>query len=70
MPTRLTVLFAIAGGVAVGNLYYSQPLLHLIGTDLHVDTAHAGLLVTGTQIGYALGVLLLVPLGDSHNRRA
>ncbi|WP_158166603.1 MFS transporter [Mycolicibacterium smegmatis] len=69
MPTRLTVLFAIAGGVAVGNLYYSQPLLHLIGTDLHVDTAHAGLLVTGTQIGYALGILLLVPLGDSRDRR-
>lgn len=70
MSTRLTILFAIAGGVAVGNLYYSQPLLELIGVSLRTDTAHVGLLVTATQIGYAVGVFLLVPLGDSRDRRA
>jgi len=69
MSTRQTVLFALAGAVAVGNLYYTQPLLHVIGVSLHTDVGHAGFLVTATQIGYSLGVLLLVPLGDSRDRR-
>lgn len=69
MSTRLTVLFALAGAVAVGNLYYTQPLLNVIGVSLHTDVGHAGFLVTATQIGYSLGVLLLVPLGDSRDRR-
>jgi predicted MFS family arabinose efflux permease len=66
---RLTLLFAIAGGAAVGNLYWAQPLLDFIARDLRTDTAVAGALVTATQLGYALGVLLLVPLGDVLNRR-
>jgi predicted MFS family arabinose efflux permease len=69
MSARLTMLFAVAGAIAVGNLYYSQPLLHLLAADLHVDDGHTGLLVTATQGGYAIGVFLLVPLGDSRNRR-
>ncbi|ROQ41578.1 putative MFS family arabinose efflux permease [Frondihabitans sp. PhB188] len=69
MNRRLTLLFAIAGGAAVGNLYWSQPLLDFIADDLKTDTSSAGLLVTATQIGYALGVLLFVPLGDVVNRR-
>lgn len=61
----LTLLFAVAGGAAVGNLYWAQPLLVQMATDLGVEPAAAGLLVTWTQIGYALGILLLVPLGDT-----
>ncbi|WP_416414804.1 MFS transporter [Pantoea sp. App145] len=68
MTKSLTLLFSIAGGIAVGNLYWVQPLLDYIGNAFHVSYSHAGLLVTLTQIGYALGVLLLVPLGDSHDR--
>jgi predicted MFS family arabinose efflux permease len=69
MTRRLTVLFAVAGGLAVGNLYWAQPLLHLIAGDLHASTSTAGWLVTATQLGYALGVLLIVPLGDVLSRR-
>jgi len=69
MSTPLVVLFAVAGGAAVGNLYWAQPLLATIGGDLGVSASTAGLLVTLTQIGYALGVLLIVPLGDTVNRK-
>lgn len=65
----LTFLFAVAAGAAVGNLYWAQPLLDLIAGDLGESTAHAGRLVTTTQLGYALGILLVVPLGDVTNRR-
>ena len=66
---RLTILFAVAGGAAVGNLYWAQPLLEDIASSLHVSTGVAGLLVTVTQLGYAAGIFLLVPLGDVLNRR-
>lgn len=69
MTPRLTFLFAVAGGAAVGNLYWAQPLLDFIAADLDASTASAGLLVTATQVGYALGILLFVPLGDVLNRR-
>jgi len=69
MTGGLTFLFAVAGGAAVGNLYWAQPLLDFIARDLHASTAVAGWLVTATQIGYATGVLLFVPLGDVLDRR-
>jgi predicted MFS family arabinose efflux permease len=69
MTGGLTFLFAVAGGAAVGNLYWAQPLLDLIGNNLNASTATAGWLITATQIGYAAGILLLVPLGDVLNRR-
>ncbi len=69
MSRGLTLLFALAGGTAVANLYWAQPLLDFIGGDLHSSTALAGWLVTVTQIGYAAGALLLVPLGDVLDRR-
>jgi predicted MFS family arabinose efflux permease len=53
----------------VANLYYAQPLLDVIAHDLGVSPGAAGLLVTASQIGYAAGLLLLVPLGDLLNRR-
>jgi predicted MFS family arabinose efflux permease len=69
MSRRLTLLFAIAGGAAVGNLYWTQPLLHEMGASFDVSAGAAGLLVTLTQVGYALGVLLVVPLGDTLDRQ-
>ncbi|ODU04389.1 MAG: MFS transporter [Pseudonocardia sp. SCN 72-86] len=69
MTRGLTFLFAVAGGVAVGNLYWAQPLLDFIADDLHAPKALAGWLVTATQVGYAAGILLIVPLGDVVDRR-
>ena len=65
----LTILFSIAGGAAVGNLYWSQPLLADIAGSLSIPTGTVGLLVTVTQIGYAIGVFFVVPLGDTVNRK-
>ena len=69
MTRALTLLFAVAGGAAVGNLYWAQPLLEEIARSLGVSVGAAGLLVTVTQIGYAVGIFLVVPLGDVLNRR-
>jgi predicted MFS family arabinose efflux permease len=69
MTRPLTLLFAVASGAAVGNLYYVQPLLAVIAASLHVNSATAGLLVTATQVGYATGIALIVPLGDVRDRR-
>ena len=69
MTRGLTLLFAVAAGAAVGNLYWAQPLLGLIGHDLGVSNTSAALLLTITQLGYAVGIVLLVPLGDLRNRR-
>jgi predicted MFS family arabinose efflux permease len=69
MSRRMTWLFAIAAGAAVGNLYWAQPLLKYIGDSFMVPTSVAGLLVTVTQVGYAVGIFLVVPLGDTLNRR-
>jgi predicted MFS family arabinose efflux permease len=69
MSRRLTFLFAVAAGATIANLYWAQPLLGFIAGDLRAPTAAAGWLVTATQVGYAVGVLLLVPLGDVLDRR-
>jgi predicted MFS family arabinose efflux permease len=64
------MLFAIACGLIVANLYYGQPLVGPIASELGLSPAAAGLLVTLTQIGYGLGLLFIVPLGDIvENRR-
>jgi predicted MFS family arabinose efflux permease len=70
VPAALTFTLALACGVAVANLYYVQPLVGLISRDLGMPVSSAGLLVTVTQLGYAAGLLLVVPLGDIvENRR-
>jgi predicted MFS family arabinose efflux permease len=69
MTRRLAILFAVAVGFAVGNLYYIQPLLGVISRDLHCTKGAAGLLVMFSQVGYALGNLLILPLGDLRDRR-
>jgi predicted MFS family arabinose efflux permease len=69
MTPGLTLLLALIGGFAIGNLYWAQPLLKVIAGDLGVSTGTAGSLVTVTQIGYAVGIVLIVPLGDVAHRR-
>ena len=69
VPRHLVALLALAMGAGIANLYYAQPLLHTITSALHVTDGAAGLLVTASQIGYAVGLLLLVPLGDLVERR-
>ena len=54
----------MAVGVTAANLYYAQPLVAMISHALGLAPAAAGLVVTFTQMGYGLGVLLVVPLGD------
>lgn len=62
-------LLAIATGAAVANIYYAQPLLHAIAAGLQSSPATAALLVTASQVGYAAGLVALVPLGDLLDRR-
>ncbi len=69
MGGGLTLLFAVAAGAAVANLYWAQPLLDFIARDLDASPAAAGWLVTVTQLGYAAGILFIVPLGDVLDRR-
>ncbi len=66
----LIAVFALACGIAVGSLYYSQPLLDALGREFDVGTVATSLIVTVTQLGYAAGLILIVPLGDLvENRR-
>jgi predicted MFS family arabinose efflux permease len=67
--SALLWLLAVAAGVTVANLYFSQPLLALIGAAFGAGAHETGLVSTLTQAGYAAGMLLVVPLGDSAERR-
>lgn len=60
----LIALFAFSCGAIVANLYYAQPITELIGPSLHMSDGTASLIVSLTQIGYALGLFFIVPLGD------
>jgi predicted MFS family arabinose efflux permease len=65
----VVVLFAVACGAAVANVYFSQPLLVTMGHDLAMSPALVGSVVTLTHVGYGLGLFFLVPLGDVADRR-
>ncbi|MGG4345512.1 MFS transporter [Paenibacillus lautus] len=65
----VTLLFAIASGMSVANIYFAQPLLDELSNEFNMDYSIIGILITVTQIFYALGLLLLVPLGDLLNQR-
>ena len=67
--TFLIIMLAVASGMAVGNLYWAQPLLAQITSSFGIDTAQGGFLIMATQIGYALGLFFIVPLGDVLHRR-
>src|SRR5215213_5064071 len=66
---RLIWLLTVATGASVANLYYNQPLLSDIARTFHSSTRGAGTIATLTQAGYAVGLLLFVPLGDIVDRR-
>lgn len=69
LPASLVFLFAIASGLSVANVYYVQPLLDAIAQDLAISYAAVGSVILVTQIGCAVALFLLVPLGDRINRR-
>ncbi|WP_237163157.1 MFS transporter [Paenibacillus sp. BIHB 4019] len=69
LSRKKALLFAFACGLAVANIYFAQPLLDAISGELGIAASSIGAVITVTQICYALGLLLLVPLGDLINRR-
>src|ERR1700733_1873243 len=64
VSTLITLLLGTACGLIVANLYYAQPLVGPISASLGLSPEAAGLIVTMGQIGYVVGLLLIVPLGD------
>ena len=70
LPTSLVVLLAASAGFSVAALYYSQPMLGDLGADISASAQQLGLVPMLTQLGYALGILLLAPLGDRYDRRS
>ncbi|MDC0675902.1 MFS transporter [Nannocystis radixulma] len=69
LPRPLLGLLATSTGLIVASIYYAQPLLALLADTLHATPSSVGLVPTLTQLGYALGILLLTPLGDRYDRR-
>jgi predicted MFS family arabinose efflux permease len=70
ISARITILLAAACGLIVANLYYAQPLVGPISSAIGLSSEAAGFVVTLTQIGYGIGLLFVVPLGDIlENRR-
>ncbi len=64
------MLLAAACGLTAANIYYAQPLIGLIAPAVGLGDRAASLIVTVTQIGYCIGLILLVPLGDLVENRA
>ncbi|KAB0495775.1 MFS transporter [Pseudomonas vancouverensis] len=69
LSPALIWLFSVTCGLAVANVYFAQPLLDSIARSLDVAPAMIGVVVTATQVGYAAGLLFIVPLGDLLNRK-
>lgn len=69
LTPRMIVLFSLTSALAVANVYSAQPLLKSIAASLNVSPGTIGAVVTATQIGYAIGLIVLVPLGDCVNRK-
>lgn len=69
LSASLTFLLAVTCALAVANVYFAQPLLGSMAQSLGVAPSMIGIVVTATQVGYALGLLFIVPLGDLLNRK-
>ncbi|WP_233864601.1 MFS transporter [Paraburkholderia adhaesiva] len=70
MSPTLVGLFSVSAGAIVANIYYAQPIIELIAPAVRLSSQGASLIVSLTQIGYALGLFFLVPLADLlENRR-
>ncbi|MBV8417476.1 MAG: MFS transporter [Verrucomicrobia bacterium] len=65
----LVAFLGFAAGATVANIYYAQPLLHAISTHFHSNATATGVVSVATQLGFGSGLLVLVPLGDSLERR-
>ena len=69
LSTPLVFTLAAGAGLSVASIYYSQPMLDIISKQFNVGIGSVGMVPMLTQAGYALGILLLAPLGDRHDRR-
>ncbi|WP_342323855.1 MFS transporter [Kosakonia sp. BYX6] len=69
LSPALIALMSVATGLAVASNYYPQPLLDTIANAFSLSPNQAGFIVTAAQLGYAAGLLFLVPLGDMFERR-
>jgi len=69
LPAPLVFTLAAGAGLSVASIYYSQPMLDIISKQFNVGIGSVGMVPMLTQAGYALGILLLAPLGDRHDRR-
>lgn len=69
IPRSILLMMAIVAELTVANCYYNQPLLELIRHDLDITEQKANLITVITQIGYALGLFFLIPLGDMLSRK-
>ena len=69
IPASLLWTLSVIAALSVANLYYNQPLLNQISKDLAVSEFTANLIPMTTQLGYALGLLFIIPLGDLYERR-
>ena len=69
IPRNILLMMAIIAGLTVANCYYNQPLLELIRHDIGITEQSANLITVITQIGYALGLFFLIPLGDMFSRK-
>src|ERR1700760_2680757 len=65
-----TVLLAVVVGAVVANIYYIQPLLPSLAKDFSTSASGMGAIAMLTQLGTAAGMLIFVPLGDTHTRRS
>ncbi|MCZ4059883.1 MFS transporter [Pantoea sp. LMR881] len=69
LPGPLVFTLAAGAGLSVASIYYSQPMLDIISKQFNAGVGAVGMVPMLTQAGYALGILLLAPLGDRHDRR-
>lgn len=64
LSNSVLYLMSVSAGLVVANLYYNQPLLHLISVTYNVTESSVSNVALSTQLGYALGLLIIIPLGD------
>lgn len=69
IPRSVLFTMAILAGLTIANMYYNQPLLEMMHNDLHISMVQANMITVITQIGYACGLLFIIPAGDLYNRR-
>lgn len=69
LPMPLILVLSVMAGISVANIYYCQPLLNMICEETGLSTFEVNLMPVFTQVGYALGLLFIIPMGDLYNRR-